>query len=126
MQQYCNDIKEVVNKFENNKIKDYELLDYLWDIITEMDKDITFEVKVKTLTKKDHYFENFDSEIKNNIREIINKYAIFKNQNRPQQICIYEKIKIKDLEKLSEFLNKIGFYVSMETDDIIIYSSRKI
>jgi len=128
MNPYIQNLRNIIEDYDNNKIKDHEVIDELWEICNNWNKELTFEPKVKKLIKNyDEYFDNqLGKTIKNEIIEIFNKNVVFYPQLSPQRIS-FKKVEINLMkDNLDKFLDKLGFneFKKLETEEDIFYISR--
>jgi hypothetical protein len=125
MNVHIKNLRNIIEDYDNNKIKDCEIIDELWEICTNWNRELTFEPKVKKLINNyDDYFNSeFDKKTKNEIIEFFNKNVVFYSELLPQRIS-FKKDKIYYLKDyLDKFLNKLGFneLKKLETDHDIFY-----
>lgn len=123
MENCIKDLKDIIENYENNKIRDNDFLENLWDIYEELQKNLTFKPKVLKLIKNyDEYFDsNFNKDTKNYIINIINKEITYHSDKRPQQISIEKNIISDNKNHFDNFLYKLGFTNNYEMDNKIYY-----
>jgi hypothetical protein len=125
MEKYITRLKNLTYDMENNKLVDYQVLDELWDIYSELDKESNFIPKVKKIIKNnDEYFDSiFEKEVKEDIMNIFNDKVTFDKENN---YLIISKNDINDnlLEYFNIFLKRIHFYFTEEKNNNLIYRWR--
>lgn len=125
MEKYITRLKNLTYDMENNKLVDYQVLDELWDIYSELDKESNFIPKVKKIIKNnDEYFDSiFEKEVKKDIMKIFNEKVTFDKENN---YLIIDKNYINDnlLEYFNIFLKRIHFYFKEEKNNNLIYRWR--
>lgn len=114
MSDFIPKIKENLENYEKGIISIYYFHEKLYEIFVEMDKNLSFSVKIKKLLKNENIFIQecmsiYTENEKDNIHNVLSN-LIFYEKNRPQQVAInLENINRDQKECIDKILKKINF-----------------
>ena len=127
MSSHSKKLRDLLDRFDNNKIHETQMVIELYDISDDWNNKLSFEPKIKKLIRNhDNYFDLLYGEFKHTLIEFFNDYAFFHTEEYPLKVSFRKEDIYIDEERLEQFLYKVGLNVDekIETDEEIFYISR--